>query len=206
MRTVGFAEAFELAELQAGVPGVMNELPRSCSSRKEASIAHARHLAANHRIVLLACESWVSRLNIPQGYRGPLSVSCRGQLRLQQAYYLLELLTLLPEFSLSLTKRLEQTSLRALEGAYLVSEWLRREPPVDVLLRLGFTTVEEACKNGFKRRDLLKKAKKAYKVIRWHRTMKQRRLLGKHPPFLDPKDLTFSDDQLYYLDERADLC
>ena len=133
-------------------------------------------------------------------------MSCRGQLRFQQAYYFLGLLTLLPEFSLSLTKRLEQTSLRAFEGAYLVSEWLRREPPVDVLLRLGFTTAEEACKNGFKRRDLLTKAKKAYKVIRWHRTMKQRRLLGKQALSLDPKDLTFSDDQLYHLDERADLC
>lgn len=133
-------------------------------------------------------------------------MSCRGELRYQQAYYLLELLTLLPSFSLSLTKRLEQTSLRALEGPYLVSEWLRREPPIDVLLRLGFTTAEEACKNGFKRRDLRKKAKKAYKEISWHRTAKQRRLLGKQLPFLDPKYLTFSDDQQYRLDERRDLC
>ena len=60
-RTFSFPENLELSELQAGVlevPGVTREAPEYFSCRREASIAHAKHFAANHRIALLACQSW----------------------------------------------------------------------------------------------------------------------------------------------------
>ena len=221
VRTIGFVEALELAELQSGGPGARSDFPGSGLSRREASIAQARHLAANHRIALLACELWekqMLKITISPGPAQPLPVSCREKFRFQQAYYHLTLLTLLPSFSLSIAERLDQTSLRALEGAFLVTEWLRRTLSVNELNRLGVMALEEGTSDGFGPGTWVIKpaVRQAFSKISTHRAAKQRRLLGEEhlhylgalAPLLRSDEVYFAffDRQQHLLSSIPDLC
>lgn len=98
-----------------------------------------------------------------------------------------------------------------------MSEWILKDAPVDMLIRLGFATAEEACKNGFKTRRLFRKGtRRAYVMVFNHRTAKQGRLLGKIPYCyverpspqkpVDVEYFAFFDHQQHHLDKIPDLC